>query len=322
MATTQSTIPGRDATTTERAAIDRFTGLQAKLLDFYGVRAKSRFVQLKEPNLRAHVLEAGAGEPVVVFHGGDGEAVNWAPLMAPLQDQAHIFAVDRPGFGLTEAFDYRTVDLRRHAADFVASLLDALGLETATLVGGSMGGFFVLAAALAHPERVRKVVLTGYAAGTTMEIGPALEAICSDPVAAAQFMEGRDSMEAQRAQYREMFHIDPDTIPALYFETRIAGLQLPSEKGTWATLLTRIGSAHGLRPEVYLGNELAQVKAPTLVIWGENDMAPAELGQSVADQIPAGRFEYLPGVGHFPFLEAPEKTAELIVNFVKGGSAR
>ena len=105
----------------EDAATDHFLELQGKLLDFYHVNATSRFVELKRPAMRAHVLEAGAGEPVVLFHGGDGEAVNWAPLLRPLQDTMHVFAVDRPGFGLSDAFDYRTTDVRRHCGDFVVS---------------------------------------------------------------------------------------------------------------------------------------------------------------------------------------------------------
>lgn len=308
---------GTTTTALPDLAIERFTQLQAELLQSYGVRAASRFVQLSNPGIRAHVLDAGAGEPLVIIHGGDGEAVNWAPVMRPLQESARVLAVDRPGFGLSEAFDYATVDLRRHAADFVESLLDALGLDAATLVAGSMGGFFALAAALALPARIRKVVLIGYALGTTMEIGPALAEICGTPGAPERFMQGRDTMEAQRDQYRHMFHCDPDSLPPLYLETRIAGLRLPSERGTWATLLARIGSRDGLRPEIYLGDELDQIKAPTLVIWGEHDMAPADLGRTVAERIPAGQFVHLPGIGHFPFLEAPEATAELILDFVR-----
>jgi pimeloyl-ACP methyl ester carboxylesterase len=48
-------------------------------------------------------------------------------------------------------------------------------------------------------------------------------------------------------------------------------------------------------------------------------MAPAEAGRAVTSQIPAGRFVYLPGVGHFPFLEAPERSAQLIAEFVREG---
>lgn len=311
-ATQFSTRPSGDA-----AATERFIALQQDLLAFYGVRATSRFVQLADPRIRAHVLDAGQGEPVIVLHGGDGEAVNWAPLMAPLQEQVRIYAVDRPGFGLTDAFDYRAVDLRSHAASFVTSLLDALDLPSATLVGGSMGGFFALSAALAHPERVRRVALVGYAAGTTREIG-GLATICGTPGAAEAFMAGRDTMEAQRSQYREMFHIDPDTVPELYFETRIAGLRLPSERGSWATILPRLATLEGLRPEVYLGDDISRLQPPTLVIWGEHDMAPVEVGRAVANQMPRGQFVYLPGVGHFPFLEAPARCAEIISEFLSG----
>ncbi len=116
----------RVATARGAAAIDRFVELEAKLLEFYGVQAASRLVGLREPPIRVHLLEAGEGEPVVFFHGGDGEAVNWAPLMAPLQKHAHIFVVDRPGCGLSDAFDYRKVDLRKHAADFAVRTRDDL----------------------------------------------------------------------------------------------------------------------------------------------------------------------------------------------------
>jgi pimeloyl-ACP methyl ester carboxylesterase len=305
------------ATAADGAEVDRFVELQARLLDFYGVRAESRFVDLATPRMRAHVLDAGAGEPLLVFHGGDGEAVTWAPLMGPLQAHARVVAVDRPGFGLSDAFDYRRGDLRAHAADFVSSLLDALELDSATLVGGSMGGFFALSAALAHPDRVRGLVLVGFAAGTTKEMGTAMQTLCGTPGMAERFMQGRDTMEAQQSQYRELFGIDPATVSKLYFATRIAGLRLPAEQGTWATLLPRLSSLAGTRPEVYLVAELPSVRPPTLVLWGEHDLAPAEVGRAITTRIPRGRFEYLPGVGHFPFLEAPDRCARLIAAFLR-----
>lgn len=316
MTTHQATSPspGRDAPAD--SAVERFVTLQSRLLDHYGVRATSRFVDLARPAMRAHYLEAGEGEPLIFLHGGDGEAVNWAPLMAVLQHHAHIYAVDRPGFGLSDAFDYRQVDLRAHAAEFVDSLLAALGLSAATVVGGSMGGFFALSAALDRPARIRRLVLAGYAAGTTREIG-GLARLCGTPGAPEAFMASRASMEAQRSQYRDMFHIDPDTVPDLYFETRIAGLRLPSEQGTWATILPRLGTLEGLRPEVYLGDEVSRIGVPVLVISGDHDMAPAEAARDLADRLPRGRFAFLPGIGHFPFLEAPEETGSLITAFLR-----
>lgn len=294
------------------SATQRFVELQARLLDHYGVSATSRFVDLSEPRMRAHVLDAGDGEPVLLLHGGDGEAVNWAPLMAELQHDVRVLSADRPGFGLSDPFDYRSVDLRRHAADFIASLLDALGIETVTLVGGSMGGFFSLAAAAAHPERVRRLVLVGLAPGAIAEFPETLRAITEHPELAVEFMKGKDTMEAQHAQYRDMFHVDPATVPDLFFETRIAGLRLPSEDGTWATLLPRCAE-----PGMYFGETLSQITMPSLVIWGENDMAPLAVGEHIAAQLGNGHLAAMAGVAHFPFLEAPDRTAALITEFMQ-----
>src|SRR5262245_52182727 len=294
----------------------RFVALQSQLLESYGVRASSRFVRLVAPAIRAHILEAGKGRPVVIFHGGDGEAVDWAPLVGPLQHHVHIYAVDRPGCGLSDAFDYRTVDLRRHAATFVASMLDSLGLESATLVGGSMGGFFALVGAIDHPKRVSKVVLVGYPVGISTQIPLPLRIICGIPGMAKLFMSGRPTVDAQKKQYRRMFHVNPATVPDLYFRTRIAGIGLPPAKTTWSTLLPRIGGLRGLRPEVYLGAELHHIQAPVLVLWGDGDFAPAEVGRTATAAMPHGCFVHLPGVGHFPFLEMPARVSELIAEFV------
>lgn len=308
-------------------AIERFTRLQGEFLRSCSVNARSRFVDLARPAMRAHVLEAGAGEPVVLLHGGDGEAVNWAPTMAHLQAHARIFAVDRPGCGLSDAFDYRRVDLRDHAADFVISLLDALELDSATLVGSSMGGFFALAATLAHPERVSRLALVGYALGMTRALPLPVRIICGIPGLARRFMKGRPTLQAQRQKYRRMFHVDPDAIPPLHFETRIAGIQLPSAQGgetgvaTWAVLLPRVAGLWGLRKGIYLGSELSSIRVPTLMMIGEHDMAPPEAARAAAARIPSSRFELLAGVGHFPYLEAPERTAELISELLQEGSA-
>lgn len=311
MTSTTHTTQGSRTDTAPDEATERFIELQARLLQHYGVKATSRHLELAEPRMRAHVLDAGAGEPVLLFHGGDGEAVNWAPLMGQLQDHVRVISVDRPGFGLSDAFDYRTVDLRQHAGDFIASLLDALDIESATIVGGSMGGFFALSAAADHPERVRRLVLVGLAVGAISEIPDSLRAISANPQLAVEFMKGRDTLEAQHTQYREMFHVDPATVPELFFETRIAGLRLPSEQGTWATLLPRAAD-----PDLYFGDDLGTMTMPALVIWGENDMAPVFVGEHIARQLGNGTCTVLPGVAHFPFLEAPEETAKLIRDFV------
>jgi pimeloyl-ACP methyl ester carboxylesterase len=297
-----------------------FEHLQKKLLAYYGVSATSRYVTLREPAIRLHLLEAGPkdADPLLIVHGGDGEAVDWAPLMAQLQEQMRIYAIDRPGFGLSDPFDYRHVNLRKHAADLLSSVLDALGLEKATLIGGSMGGFFSLVTALDRPERVHKLVLVGFTVGVTSSASIPLRVVCGVPRVARLFMRNAASLDSQRRQYRNMFKIAPDTIPELYFKTRLAGVLIPGAQRTWATLLQRVASLSGFRPEVYLGEELSALEVPTLFIWGaKDDMGPISEGERACARIPDGRFVRLENIGHFPFLEVPSECAKLVTQFLR-----
>jgi pimeloyl-ACP methyl ester carboxylesterase len=306
----------------KREWAEEFAALQDEVLRYYGVPATSRYVDLLAPPIRAHILEAGQGEPALIIHGGDGEAVNWAPLMAELDQELRLYAVDRPGFGLTDPFDYREVALRPHAGQFVCSVLDALGVPSATLIGGSMGGYFCLAAALDHPERVRRVAIVGMTVGVSRAASWPLRILCGVPGAAAMLLKRTATLEGQKAQYRHEFHVDPDTVPELYLRARAAGVRRPGAAATFALLLRRVGGLRGIRPDGYLGDDLPRLRCPVLFVWGEkDDLAPITDGQAASARIPDSRFVILPGIGHFPFLEAPRETARLIREFLAVSAA-
>jgi pimeloyl-ACP methyl ester carboxylesterase len=312
--TTAIQAPGAAPPSTAREV---FAATQERLLRHYGVEAQSTFVELARPRMRAHVLITGQGEPAIVLHGGDGQGVDWAPLMPHLSDAFTLHALDRPAYGLTDPFDYRRVDLRRHASDFVTSAMDALGLERAVLLGGSMGGFFALSTALDHPERVKALCLVGMPVGLVKTIATPMRILCGVPGLADLFVGrlGRPTADARKKQYRTMFKIDPKTVPEVYFDMQVAGMRIPGALATWAVLLRRVAGLRGMRPEVTFTDELPRLEVPALVIWAEHDMAPAEAGRKATETMPRGRFECLPGIGHFPFLEAPEETARLIREF-------
>ncbi|MFN8173780.1 MAG: alpha/beta hydrolase [Solirubrobacteraceae bacterium] len=304
-------------TANDNSTREAFAKRQGELLRFYDVRARSRSIDIARPRMRIHTLEAGEGEPLILIHGGDGEGAIWAPLMAELQDDFRLYALDRPGCGLSDPFDYRGVDIRRHAGDFVTSALDALGLASATLVSCSMGGFFALAAALDHPDRVRRLAFVGMPVGMSRSAPLPLRVIAGVPGLSKRFMRTRASVEAQRAQYKRMFGMDPDLVPEPYLASRVAGVAIPATQDTWAVLLRRIAGLRGIRPGMYLGEELAEIDVPTLVLWGEHDMAPLDEGRRASARIAKAQFVAMMGLGHHPFLEAPAETARLIRDFVE-----
>ena len=123
----------------------RFLAAERALLALYGIESRSRRVRLADPDLEVRVLEAGEGEPLVLIHGSAMSAPTWAPLIARLEGR-RVIAVDLPGFGLSDAFDYRGRTLREHAVAQLSSLLDALELEEAELAGNSLGAMWALSA--------------------------------------------------------------------------------------------------------------------------------------------------------------------------------
>jgi pimeloyl-ACP methyl ester carboxylesterase len=142
-------------------AEERFRELQALAMAHYGLPGVSKHLPLADSSLTVHAIDAGQGDPVLFLHGGNSVAAGWIPLLALLSDRYRTLAPDRPGCGLTTKLDYSGVPFRAHAVEFVRDVMDALGLEVASLVGNSMGGYFALVFALAEPERVSKLVLVG-----------------------------------------------------------------------------------------------------------------------------------------------------------------
>lgn len=288
--------------------VDQFKIAQQKLLLRYGVSVRSRYVKLDKPALTAHVLEAGRGEPVLLLHGGIATACHFAPLIGSLQQQFHVFAADRPGCGLTDKINYRGVPLREHAVDFVAGVLDGLQLRKAAIVANSLGGYWALLFALAHPERVTKLVLIGEPAGSS----PKLPTRPPEPAPT--------SLENMRAIY-QLRVANGDRLPSELLEEGLASARLPGVSLAWATWLEQSKGqfrTYNLRPE------LKGLRPATLFAWGDKDYnGPPTLGQEMAAMAQHARGEVVPDAGHWAWIDQPDLCARLTVEFLKsaGGSS-
>lgn len=127
----------------------------------------SRFVQAD--GLEVHYLEAGSPDaaPLLLLHGYGYNVLSWRDNMEELAQVAHTVAFDRPGFGLTErpaAGSWEEGDnpySPEGQAELVISVMDALGLESAILLGHNNGAVAALDVALNHPDRVDALILEG-----------------------------------------------------------------------------------------------------------------------------------------------------------------
>src|SRR4029453_13184775 len=110
--------------------LDRQVGkAQAALLTRFAPDTRVRRIRWSQGETQ--LLEIGDGPPLLLVHGGGDGAFEWVPILPQLARSMRVLAVDRPGHGLAEPFDYRGVDLLEHARTFLRDIPDAVDLPTA-----------------------------------------------------------------------------------------------------------------------------------------------------------------------------------------------
>jgi pimeloyl-ACP methyl ester carboxylesterase len=120
---------------------------------------------------RIHYVEAGSGAPLILIHGLADDATIWDAVIPALSVRFRVIALDQIGFGRSDnpLLNYRVSTF----VDFLDGSMIELKIERASLIGSSLGGWIAAAYALAHPERIERLVLSdvaGYAAlGKSMD---------------------------------------------------------------------------------------------------------------------------------------------------------
>ena len=313
-------MSGRQQTRTEQAHPAEVRQVYERVLA--GTSVRSRSVETPAAG-RVHLLETGTGDPAVVLHGTG----NSAGFLLPLLDQLHgvqATAPDLPGVGLSDPVDLPRAGYREAAVAWLDGLLDTLELPSAALVGHSGGGVWALWYALAHPDRVRRLVLLGPPAlpGTRCPLPlrlattPGMGALVSrlappSPKAVLRLA----SVMGERATLTAR----PDLVDLLVAEARdpVADRAAKAELRALISPLALL-SPSGWRRRVRLQpGELGRLAVPTLVIWGERDpLGGVPVARALTRLIPDARLEVLP-TGHGPWLGRPVETATAITGFLR-----
>jgi 3-oxoadipate enol-lactonase len=248
-----------------------------------------------------HYERGGSGEPLLLIQGMSGTHVSWGePFRSALEESFDVVAFDNRGIGLSAPVDgpFTVVEM---AAD-TAGLMEELGLESAHVVGISMGGMIAQELALAHPERLRSLTLgCTYCGGPGSMLMP--EENLQKLVAG---MASGDRDKAIRAGYEVNlspgFRADESTVAAFH---------------EMATTVPAAKATIELQAQAIFGHDtssrLGEISVPTLIVHGTEDgVLPFPNGELIASLMPAARFEVLQGVGHMFWWEQPQRSAELI----------
>jgi pimeloyl-ACP methyl ester carboxylesterase len=252
----------------------------------------------------------------LLIHGGLADGSVWAPLAGLLDGR--IVIADRPGHGLSFRVDYRKVgDFRAAAAEWVRDVTNGLGEDRIDVVGNSMGGFFAIAFAAAHPERVRRLALLGYPAGLSKET-PLWFRLWGSPIAGPVIgrMKIKDVDHYRKAVLPPNVAV-PDRVSREQSEVEFLAGNLPNFDLTAQTMFRAVTTLRGWKTDQLLNGALLALETPTLFMWGDKDaIAPPELGISFAEKMVSGRLEVVPDAGHMPWMDQPEYVAQVLNDFL------
>ncbi|HEX8674226.1 MAG TPA: alpha/beta hydrolase [Longimicrobium sp.] len=294
--------------------VTAFEKQRLELFRRYGFEGESRWLEDADGRKTYAIVRGSGARPTVLVHGGLAEASVWCQVAGNLS--GHVVIPDRPGHGLSSSIDYTGINYRSHAADWLKRVVDGLGAEQVDLVGNSMGGYFALAFALAHPERVRRLVLVGAPAGLDRQLPMFIRlwgtSLLGRLIASMKFKD----VELLRKRVFPGLVAHPERIPVDVLEVALAAQAKPGYPVTTRTMLNAVSDLGGWRQELLLREPTASVAVPTLFSWGDKDsFAPPSSGSEVAARMPNGRFEILADAGHMPQFDQPAAVAASITRF-------
>ncbi len=286
---------------------------EKSLFDFYGLDMKTYFLTLPGLGIRIRITEIGSGEPVVIVPGNTGDSFPFAPLIAQLKGQ-RIIAINRPGGGLSEGIDHRTVDFRRFAVDTLSFVLDSLNLQNVAIVAHSMGGFWSLWLAMDKPERVRNLTIIGACAGTSMSFTfrllatPGINNIIFNllmPKSIKQSLSKLSFLGHTPASLSQL----PKAMAECYYYFQ----KLPHYKISTLSLMERVK-----RPDAIIQVEQTKlIQQPIMFLWGMNDTSgDIEVVRKNSKIPPFSEFHEIQGGGHLPWLDNPDSCGDLIQEFL------
>ena len=265
------------------------------------------------------LLEVGTGAPLLYVHGGLGGAYEVVPILTALAQNHRVLAVDRPGHGLADPFDYRGVDLLDHGRTFLRDIVDGLELPTVDVVANSLGALLSVAFALDAPTRVARLALVGAPFGI-MRRPPLLMIPLGLPLIGhrlGRHLFSNATREGSQKFWGQLMVEHPERV-----DDRLLDVDVAHTRRNVESMLSLIACVAdwrrlGYRRELILGERWQALTMPTLLVWPEHDaFGSPEKGEAVVATNPNLRLVRVPAAGHVPWIDDPERIVAEIERFL------
>jgi proline iminopeptidase len=286
-----------------------------------------RFVDVAD-GVRLFVQEEGKGTPVIAIHGGPGfSSAYLAPDLSPLSARFRMIFYDQRGAGRSTVV---TEASQLTATVFVADLdrlRASLGIARVALVGHSWGAGLAALYAVAHPDRVERLVLVDaippranpympqFQSALSSRFTPADQAALAAAGARRAKASDGDAPDACREYYRvfiKAYLADPASVARMRGD--VCAAPPAALRNTSAVNRAVLGSLG----EFDFRTQLSAVKVPALVVHGHRDPIPMEAAREWAGSLADARLLTIADSGHFPFAETPEAFFGPVVEFLSG----
>jgi 2-hydroxy-6-oxonona-2,4-dienedioate hydrolase len=235
-------------------------------------------------------IEEGHGEPLVLLHGLFGALSNFQDLIEYFRRHYRVVVPMLPLFEL-DLLHTSVGGLEK----FVHKFIEARGYDNFHLLGNSLGGHVALLHALKHPQRIKSLILTG---------------------SSGLFENGMGDTYPRRGDYD---YIKKKT-EVTFYDPAMATKELVDEVYDIVNSRMKVIKIIALAKSAIrnnLGEELSQIKQPTLLIWGNNDsITPPFVGKEFQKLIPNSELYFIDKCGHAPMMEVPGEFNEILHKFL------
>jgi pimeloyl-ACP methyl ester carboxylesterase len=246
--------------------------------------------------------DIGQGHPIVFLHGLGSNSLSWLMTLPAFCQDYRVIAIDHIGHGRSDKpeIPYKITDF----VDYLEAFLSALGLKHVDLVGSSLGGWIAARLALRRPDLVNRLVLVGSAGLQPWpELREKLENTKFAPRTTQEVKTFLSMCFYDKVRYTNQFSV-------------LVSYLIRSLDDSYGTIEKVLESA--LDPNEWLDGKLAEIRAKTLVLWGQEDeLMPVEFANQFANHIPNAELEILNQCGHVPQIERAKDFNLILKNFFK-----